>query len=158
MIRLRGEVIPVRTPFPDDDEGILRRFDRLCQMALKGEAINYYKYMDYRRKNEIMLSELSENELGKLYTEDVYSVENSMFDVLGYDIEVKDALLAEALKELTQRRRDVILLSFFMNLVVYFSQFKFIIPKTFCLILLYQLFLIKLCISSTKYVFFCFSN
>ena len=54
MIRLRGEVIPVRTPFPDDDEGILRRFDRLCQMALKGEAINYYKYMDYRRKNEIM--------------------------------------------------------------------------------------------------------
>ena len=79
----------MRTPFPDDDEGILRRFDRLCQMALKGEAINYYKYMDYRRKNEIMLSELSENELGKLYTEDVYSVENSMFDVLGYDIEVK---------------------------------------------------------------------
>ncbi len=42
----QGEVIPVRTPFPDDDEGILRRFDRLCQMALKGEAINYYKYMD----------------------------------------------------------------------------------------------------------------
>lgn len=116
MIRLRGEVIPVRTPFPDDDEGILRRFDRLCQMALKGEAINYYKYMDYRRKNEIMLSELSENELGKLYTEDVYSVENSMFDVLGYDIEVKDALLAEALKELTQRRRNVILLSFFMDM------------------------------------------
>ena len=63
-----------------------------------------------------MLSELSENELGKLYTEDVYSVENSMFDVLGYDIEVKDALLAEALKELTQRRRDVILLSFFMDM------------------------------------------
>ena len=31
-------------------------------------------------------------------------------------IEVKDALLAEALKELTQRRRDVILLSFFMDM------------------------------------------
>lgn len=45
----------MRTPFPDDDEGILRRFDRLCQMALKGEAINYYKYMDYRREKEIML-------------------------------------------------------------------------------------------------------
>ena len=35
---------------------------------------------------------------------------------LGYDVVVKDALLAEALKALTERKRDVILLSYFMEM------------------------------------------
>ena len=34
----------------------------------------------------------------------------------GYDVVVKDALLAEALKALTERKRDVILLSYFMEM------------------------------------------
>ena len=34
----------------------------------------------------------------------------------GYDVEVKDALLAEALETLTERKRDVILLSYFMEM------------------------------------------
>ena len=53
-------------PSSKDEMTIRHQFDRLCQMALKGEAVNYYKHMDYRRKHEVTFSELSENCL--LYT------------------------------------------------------------------------------------------
>ena len=39
-------------PSSKDEMTIRHQFDRLCQMALKGEAVNYYKHMDYRRKHE----------------------------------------------------------------------------------------------------------
>ena len=37
------------------------------------------------------------------------------FTVLGYDVEVKNELLAEALKDLTDRRRNVVLSSYFLD-------------------------------------------
>ena len=103
-------------PSFEDEMTIRHRFDRLCQMAIKGEAINYYKHMDYRRKYEVTFSELSEKELSQFFTMDEYDVENYRFQVLGYDIEVKDALIAEALQSLSDRKRDVILLSYFMDM------------------------------------------
>jgi len=54
-------------PSSKDEMTIRHQFDRLCQMALKGEAVNYYKHMDYRRKHEVTFSELSEKELSKLF-------------------------------------------------------------------------------------------
>ena len=103
-------------PSSRDEMTIRHQFDRLCQMALKGEAANYYKHMDYRRKHEVTFSELSEKELSKLFTMDEYGTEYHHFEVHGYDIEVKNTLIAEALKELTERKRNVILLSYFMEM------------------------------------------
>ena len=103
-------------PSSKDEMTIRHQFDRLCQMALKGEAVNYYKHMDYRRKHEVTFSELSEKELSKLFTMDEYGTEYHHFEVHGYDIEVKNTLIAEALKELTERKRNVILLSYFMEM------------------------------------------
>ena len=53
----------MKKPSHHDEMTIRHRFDRLCQMSLKGEAINYYRHMDYRREHEAMFSELSEKEL-----------------------------------------------------------------------------------------------
>lgn len=75
-------------PSSKDEMTIRHQFDRLCQMALKGEAVNYYKHMDYRRKHEVTFSELSEKELSKLFTMDEYGTEYHHFEVHGYDIEV----------------------------------------------------------------------
>lgn len=99
-----------------DEMTIRHRFDRLCQMSLKGEAINYYRHMDYLRSHEVMLSELSEKELDQLFVMDEYEAENRHFNVHGYDIEVKDTLIAEALLALSERKRNVILLSYFMEM------------------------------------------
>ncbi len=84
--------------------------------GVKGEAINYYRHMDYRREHEAMFSELSEKELNQLSVMDEYGVENSHFTVHGYDIEVKDTLIAEALQALSERKRNVILLSYFLEM------------------------------------------
>ena len=99
----------MRQPSSNDEMTIRHQFDRLCQIALKGETANYYKHMEYRRKYEVTFSEMSEKELSKLFVIDEYGVEQDHFEVYGYDIEVKDALTAEALKELTERKRNVIL-------------------------------------------------
>ena len=78
----------MKSPFPADEETIMHQFDRLCQKSLKGEAVNYYRYMDNRRKREITLSELSEEEFEKFATIDEYFFEYQHFSVLDYDIKV----------------------------------------------------------------------
>lgn len=71
-------------------ERIRHEFDRACILAINGEAANYFKALDRYGKRETSFSELSEVQLGELYTVDEYSVENFFFQVLEYDIEVKD--------------------------------------------------------------------
>lgn len=99
-----------------DELTIQNQFDRICKLALKGEKVDYLRNINYRQKHEVMLSELSEKELNQLSIMDEYNVENHYFQVLGYDIEVKDALIAEALQSLTEKKRNVILLSYFMEM------------------------------------------
>ena len=106
----------MKKPFFHDEMTIRHQFDRLCQMSLKGEAASYYRYMEYRRRHEAMFSELSKKKLNRLFVMDEYGVENSHFKVYGYDIEVKDALIAEALQALSERKRNVILLSYFLEM------------------------------------------
>ena len=100
-------------PSYHDEMTIRHQFD---QMALKGEAANYYRHIEYRRQHEATFSELSGKELSKLFVMDEYGAENSHFIVYGYDIEVKDTLIAEALLALSERKRNVILLSYFMEM------------------------------------------
>ena len=103
--------------FPSDNSvAVCRQFDRLCKLALKGESVDYHRHIAYIQKHEVMLSELSECEQNQMFMEDEYGVENQSFRVMGYDIEVKDALIAEALQELSERKRDVVLLSYFMDM------------------------------------------
>lgn len=88
-----------------DEQTVRHQFDSLCKLALKSEVINYEKHMAYRQKYEVMLSELSEKELSRLFIMDEHEMETHRFQVLGYDIEVKDALIAEALQTLTEKKR-----------------------------------------------------
>lgn len=98
------------------EETIRHQFDRICKLALKGEKIDYIRHMEYLHKNEVMISELSQEELNQLFVQDEYDLESFRFQVLNYDIEVKDSLIAEALTLLTKKKRDVILLSYFMGM------------------------------------------
>lgn len=95
---------------------VMHQYDRLCKMVLKSEVINYKKHMAYRQKWEVMLSELSAKELSRLFTMDKYDLEIYRFQVLDYDIEVTDTLIAEALHTLTEKKRNVVLLSYFMDM------------------------------------------
>ena len=63
-----------------------------------------------------VIKDLSEKELSRLFIMDEHEMETHRFQVLGYDIEVKDALIAEALQTLTEKKRNVVLLSYFMDM------------------------------------------
>jgi len=59
---------------------------------------------------------LSEWELEQLSTTDKYFATVQTFNVLGDDVIVNDENIAEALKNLPERKRDIILLSYFLEL------------------------------------------
>ncbi len=101
---------------PGNNELTIRhQFDRLCCMALKGELANYIREIEYRREHEISFSQLSEEEMLHLSVE-LESAEGKWFQVLGYDIFVRDILLAEALECLNERRLSVTLMSYFLDM------------------------------------------
>ena len=99
-----------------DEPAVIHQFDRLCQLALDGEAANYYRHMEYRRNHEVNFSEMTEKDLYSIFVVDEYNLDSSHFQVLGYDIEVKDTLLVEALQALTEKKRNVVLLSCFLDM------------------------------------------
>lgn len=69
-----------------DEQTVRHQFDSLCKLALKSEVINYEKHMAYRQKYEVMLSELSEKELSRLFIMEEHEMETHRFQVLGYDM------------------------------------------------------------------------
>lgn len=106
-----------RTKLVSIDETKVRyQFDHLCRLVLHGEATNCYRNMDCRRKHEITFSELTEDELSRFYTVDDYGLDTYRFQVLGYVVEVKNNLIAQALQLLTKRKREIILLSYFLDM------------------------------------------
>ena len=96
------------------DETNLHRFDSYCKKILKNEAIDCYREIQKHRQREIFFSELREREWKQLYMEDEYNLDTCNFKVLGYDVEVKDTLIAEALKLLSEKRccTDVLLFGY----------------------------------------------
>ena len=42
----------------NDELTIRNQFDRICKLALKGEAVDYYRHITYRQKHEVLFSEL----------------------------------------------------------------------------------------------------
>lgn len=110
------EVNCMKQPSSLDELTVRHQFDRKCKMALKSELVDYIRHMDYLNKHEVILSELTEREMGGLFITDDYDVESFHFQALGYDIKLKNVLLAEALTTLTERKRDVIMLSYFQGM------------------------------------------
>lgn len=95
---------------------IRKQFDSFCKTLLKNEMIDYERERSYRLKHEVSFSELTQEELSRMTNTDEYIVESELFRVLDYDVEVKDELIGEALKYLPEKKRNVILLSFFMDM------------------------------------------
>ena len=84
-------------------------FDSYCKRILKNEAIDCFREIQKHRQREIFFSDLSEKEWKQLYMEDEYDLDTCNFRVLGYDVEVKDALIAETLNLLSDKKREVVL-------------------------------------------------
>lgn len=92
-------------------------FDCFCKKMLRNEMRDYYAYLNKCRKHEISFSELTAKEIEQLSVCDEYFAdEQHVFRVLGNEVIVKDDFIAEALKSLSENRRDIILLSYFLDM------------------------------------------
>ena len=95
---------------PTSHEDIRKVFDCYCKKILRNEAINIQKY--YQRMNDlqISLSELTPEQLAQLSISDEYSTDYDLYKVMGYDVKIKNELLSEALQELSEEERFILLL------------------------------------------------
>ena len=107
-------VFPARTS--SDKERIQHQYDALAKKTLVGEAKSHRRTLAKRAAREVPFSDLSESELAQLFTTDEYKSDYFRFQVSGFDVLVKNELLAEALNALPERKRDIILLSYFLDM------------------------------------------
>lgn len=96
------------------------QFDCFCKKVIQNEARNCYR--EYRRQqdHETSFEELTEQELEKIAALSAYDEyildDDCIFNVLGYDIYVHDENIAAALNALPEGKRDIILLSYFLDM------------------------------------------
>ena len=95
---------------------IQHQYDALAKKTLKGAAMNYQIELARRAAREVSFSDLSESELAQLFTTDEYKSDCFRFGVSGFDIFVKNELLAEALNALPERKRNIVLMSYFLDM------------------------------------------
>lgn len=96
-------------------EYLVKSFDAFCRTVIHNEAINAHKRLAARAKKEIPLSALSHSELSNLLYEDCYHPYRKTYYVQGNPVHVHDQTLGEALQYLSPQRRDVILLTYFLD-------------------------------------------
>lgn len=95
---------------------VRHQFDSFCKKVLREEARDYIREIKRLAERTVSFSELSEEQMSQLNMTDEYPSELTRFDVQGYSIGIKDDRLAEALASLTEERRDIVLLSFFLDM------------------------------------------
>lgn len=101
---------------PSEMKTVRHQFDTICRKVLRDESRTIKKQLARRSEMEVSLSDLSEEELSRFSVMDEYPSDSVFFDVLDYQIPVKDERLAKVIATLPSKKRDVILLSFFLDM------------------------------------------
>jgi len=95
---------------------VRHQFDSFCRKVLREEGRDYIRELSRLSQNEVPFSELSEEEMERLSVLDEYPSEQNHFDVIGYHVVVEDDRLADALSALPAEQREVVLLSYFLDM------------------------------------------
>ena len=98
------------------EKAIRLQFDCLARKVIGRTVKNYDRELGRRARRETPFCELSEMELNHMGIMDEYSVEFTSFDVFGSEVRIYDERLCEAIKELSERRRNILLMSYFLEM------------------------------------------
>ena len=86
------------------------RLDAFCKTVLRNEAINYLSELARRRDREKPLDTLPQAEMDKLCTLDEYPSDSFTFSAFGYDLHIRDELVAGAFASLPEREQSILIL------------------------------------------------
>ena len=95
---------------------IQNQFGGFCTRVLKNEANRIRKEYSKQRDSEKSWDDLAQNELEQSAVTDRYFMDEHIFEVQGIPVVVTGDILAEAIAQLPEGKRDVILLSFFLGM------------------------------------------
>lgn len=95
---------------------VRHQFDSFCKKIVREEKYSYFRSLRNAAERTAPLSDLSEEEGEQGVSVDSYPSDRHHFDARGYDIAVEDDELAEALSELSEEYRDIVLLFFFLDM------------------------------------------
>ena len=98
------------------EEHIRHTFDAFCKKVLRNEARDYLDELARQRNREISFSDLPVEVMEQLSVCDDYFADDRTFDVLGNTVQIASDELAEAIAALPKQKRDIILLSYFLDM------------------------------------------
>lgn len=98
-----------------EKEIVRRKFCAYCIKVLRGEALNYLDELERKRKREVNFSELLKKDLDALHCCDNYDLAD-YFTVMGRRVPVRDEWVYKALKKLPVKKREIILMLYFLNM------------------------------------------
>ena len=98
------------------EEHIRHTFDAFCKKVLRNEARDYLDELARQRNREISFSDLPVEVMEQLSVCDDYFADDRTFDVLGNTVQIASDELAEAIAALPKHKRDIILLSYFLDM------------------------------------------
>ena len=97
-------------------ERIEHQFDTLVKIVLKGEAKNYKKKIFERAAHEIVFSDICDSPIETMGTCDEYMTDYFGFHVDSQRIYIKNELLGVAVSLLSEQKRNIILMSYFLEM------------------------------------------
>ena len=98
-----------------EKEIVQRKFCTYCIKVLHGEALNYLDELERQREREVNFSELLQKDLEALCSHDDYEMAEN-FTVMGRQVPVRDEWISEALKKLPVKKREIILMLYFLDM------------------------------------------
>lgn len=98
------------------EQRVQNQFGGFCARVLKNEAWYIQREYARRRDQEKSMDDLTASELEQTAVWDKYFMDEHVFEVQGFPVVVTGNLLAEAIAQLPEDKRDVILLSYFLGM------------------------------------------
>ena len=86
------------------------RLDAFCKTVLRNEAKIYLRDLGRQRNRETEFSALSQQEMDKLCTVDEYPSDSVVFTAYGYDLHIRDELMAAAFASLPEQEQRILIL------------------------------------------------
>ena len=107
----------VRLMKPSDFQKTVQcRFESCLKKVVRHVVKDYQKKLKRRKKEETLFCELPEIVVENLAVWDDYDTDYTIFNVCGSDIRICDDELAEALKHLSERNRENLLMYYFLEM------------------------------------------
>ena len=95
---------------------IENQFDYICKRAMDDQCKDYMKALSRQLTRETLFSDMGDYLVSQFSIVDSYPSDFHIFTLNGSTVSVESDLLSEALRNLPGKKRDIILLYYFMDM------------------------------------------